>query len=59
MIPKSNDIFKISRALFTSFLTPGLTLELYNPLDDWLDWLISTMDVLSNGLSISVKKWSQ
>ena len=30
------------RALFTKFLTPGLTQELDNPLDDWLNWLIPT-----------------
>ena len=25
------------RVLFTNFLTPGLTCELCNPLDDWLE----------------------
>ena len=33
---------RIHRALFTNFLTPGLTREFCNPLDDWLDWLIPT-----------------
>ena len=32
--------FVTLRALFTKFLTPGLTHEFYNPLDDWLSWLI-------------------
>ena len=30
------------RTLFTKFLNPGITHELYNPLIDWLNWLIST-----------------
>ena len=28
--------------LFTNFLTPGLSRELGNALNDWLDWLIPT-----------------
>ena len=30
------------RALFIKFLTPRLTHELDNPLDDWLNWLNPT-----------------
>ena len=30
-------IFYVLRPLFTKFLTPGLTCELDNPLNDWLE----------------------
>ena len=34
--------FVILMALFTKFLTPGLTCEINNPLDDWLESISST-----------------
>ena len=48
------------RTLFTKFLTPGLTHELCNPLDDWLDWLISTShqaDYIIRRLTRELKVW--
>ena len=48
------------RALFTKFLTPGLTREFCNPLDDWLDWLIPAnhqADYKIRGLTQELKSW--
>ena len=51
---------KTLTALFTKFLTPGLTHKLCNPPDDWLDWLISTnhrTDYIIRWLTREIKVW--
>ena len=48
------------RALFTKFLTPGLTHEFCAPLDDWLDWLNLTNHQANykiRGLTRELKFW--
>ena len=48
------------RALFTKFLTPVLTREFCNPLDDWLDWLIPAnhqVDYKICELTPELKSW--
>ena len=48
------------RALFTKFLTPSLSNEFCNPLDDWLDWLIPTnhqADYKIRRLTQELKSW--
>ena len=50
----------LHRALFTEFLTSGLTRELDNPLDDWLNWLIPTNhqgDYKIRGLTQELRSW--
>ena len=52
--------FNSLKALFTNFLTPKLTLELCNPLDCWLDWLILTNHQANHkycGLTLELKSW--
>ena len=47
-------------ALFTKFLTPGLTREFCNPLDDWLGWFIPTnhrTDYIIHMLTQELKVW--
>ena len=51
---------KSLRALFTKFLTPELTHELCNPLNDWLDWWIPTnhrTDYTIRGSTRELKVW--
>ena len=48
------------RALFTNFLTPGLILEFFNPLDDWLESTSPTnhpADYKIRGLTQEFKIW--
>ena len=62
----SNDIklgslsSKSLRALFTNFLTPGLTCEFCNLLDDWLEStspINHPVDYKIRGLTRELKSW--
>ena len=50
----------MNKALFTKLITPGLTCELCNPFDDWLESISPTnhpADYIICGLTREFKIW--
>ena len=61
-VPDSNinDLKNTDRPLFTKLLTPGLTCELCNSFDDWLELVSPTnhsADYIICGLTQELKIW--